>query len=56
MYETLKRGIKKWNYYFLKYEPSRISKDKALKKKNKTVKKKRKKKKVKKRKQKKEIL
>ena len=53
MYETLKRGTKKWNYYFLKYEPSRISKDKALKKKNKTVKKKRKKKKSKKKKTKK---
>jgi hypothetical protein len=23
MYETLKRGTKKWNYYFLKYDPSK---------------------------------
>ena len=41
MYETLKRGTKQWDYYFLKYDPAKKHrKNKTRKKKKKTKKKK----------------
>jgi hypothetical protein len=39
-YETLKRGTKEWDYYFLKYDPAKKNKNKKTRKKKKTPKKK----------------
>ncbi len=36
MYETLKRGTKQWDYYFLKYDPSKKYKKKNTRKKKKS--------------------